>query len=168
MTVDLFFFYIFFEGVLIPTFFIIGIWGSRSRKIYAAYLFFFYTLGGAIFILIALYLIYLNKGTSNIEVFLNTYFFETREILLWLFLFIGFSVKIPIVPFHIWLPEAHVEAPTAGSVILAGILLKLGTYAIFRLILGNFYWNIYMYILYILLTIAVISLLILLWLHLLK
>jgi NADH:ubiquinone oxidoreductase subunit 4 (subunit M) len=82
LTVDLFFFYIFFEGILIPTFFLIGIWGSRSRKIYAAYLFFFYTLAGAIFVLIAIFLIYLNKGTSNIEIFLNSYFFETREILL--------------------------------------------------------------------------------------
>jgi proton-translocating NADH-quinone oxidoreductase chain M len=157
LTVDLFFFYIFFEGVLIPTFFLIGIWGSRSRKIYAAYLFFFYTLSGAIFILIAIFLIYLNKGTSNIEIFLNSYFFETKEILLWFFLFIGFSVKIPILPFHIWLPEAHVEAPTAGSVILAGILLKLGSYAVLRLLLGNFFYNLYEF-LFIFLTIAIIGL----------
>jgi proton-translocating NADH-quinone oxidoreductase chain M len=157
LTVDLFFFYIFFEGVLIPTFFLIGIWGSRSRKIYAAYLFFFYTLSGAIFILIAIFLIYLNKGTSNIEIFLNSYFFETREILLWFLLFIGFSVKIPILPFHIWLPEAHVEAPTAGSVILAGILLKLGSYAVLRLLLGNFFYNLYEF-LFFFLTIAIIGL----------
>jgi len=157
LTVDLFFFYIFFEGVLIPTFFLIGIWGSRSRKIYAAYLFFFYTLSGAIFILIAIFLIYLNKGTSNIEIFLNSHFFETKEILLWFFLFIGFSVKIPIIPFHIWLPEAHVEAPTAGSVILAGILLKLGSYAVLRLLLGNFFYNLYEF-LFIFLTIAIIGL----------
>lgn len=157
LTVDLLFFYIFFESVLIPTFFLIGIWGSRSRKIYAAYLFFFYTLGGAIFILLAIFLIYLNKGTSNIEIFLNSYFFETREFLLWFFLFLGFSVKIPILPFHIWLPEAHVEAPTAGSVILAGILLKLGSYAVFRLLLGNLYYNLYEF-LFIFLTIALIGL----------
>ena len=79
-TLDLFFFYIFFEGLLIPTFFLIGIWGSRSRKIYAAYLFFFYTLCGSAFILISIFLIYLNKGSSNLDLFLYSFFFESREI----------------------------------------------------------------------------------------
>jgi len=156
-TLDLFFFYIFFEGLLIPTFFLIGIWGSRSRKIYAAYLFFFYTLCGSAFILISIFLIYLNKGSSNLDLFLYSFFFESREIFFWICLFIGFSVKIPILPFHIWLPEAHVEAPTVGSIILAGILLKLGTYAVFRLLLGSLFYNIFDFI-FIILVIALLGL----------
>ncbi len=81
----------------------------------------------------------LSKGSTSFEIFLTSFFFEKRELFFWVFLFLGFSVKIPIVPFHVWLPEAHVEAPTVGSVILAGILLKLGTYAMFRFLLGSLF-----------------------------
>jgi proton-translocating NADH-quinone oxidoreductase chain M len=136
---DLFFFYIFFEGIVIPMFFIIGIWGSRKRKIYASYLFFIYTLLGSIFVLLIILSIYFNKGSSSFDFILNSYFFSNRHLILLIFLFLGFGVKVPIMPLHIWLPEAHVEAPTPGSIILASILLKLGSYAILRLMLILFF-----------------------------
>jgi proton-translocating NADH-quinone oxidoreductase chain M len=134
-TLDLLLFYIYFEGIVVPMFLIIGIWGSRNRRIYAAYQFFLYTLLGSILVLVAILSILWNKGTTSIEFFLQSEFFGNRQLLIWMLLFFGFSVKIPIVPLHIWLPEAHVEAPTPGSIILAGILLKLGSYAILRLLL---------------------------------
>ena len=118
--------------------FINRVWGSRSRKIYASYQFFLYTLFGSFFVLLSILFIYYNKGSSLFDFFLFSSFNEYREFIIWLLLFIGLSVKVPIIPFHIWLPEAHVEAPTPGSVILAGILLKLGTYAMFRFLLINF------------------------------
>ena len=111
-------------------FLLIGIWGTRSRKIYASYQFFIYTLLGSIFVLLAISLIFSNKGSSSFDFFLYSYFFYDRLILIWFLFFLGFSVKIPLMPVHIWLPEAHVEAPTPGSVILAGILLKLGSYGL--------------------------------------
>jgi len=123
---DLMWFYIFFEGVLIPMFLLIGIWGSRYRKIRATYQLFMYTVFGSLP-------------------------FET-ELVLWLALFISFGVKTPIFPFHIWLPEAHVEASTTGSVILAGVLLKLGTYGMFRFLVPLFpfatkFFSIFVYVL---------------------
>lgn len=138
-SLDLFFFYIFFEGIIIPMFLLIGIWGSRKRKIYAGYQFFIYTLLGSIFVLLVIMSIYFNKGTSSFDYISNIYLFSNRQLILLLFLFIGFGVKIPIMPLHVWLPEAHVEAPTPGSIILASILLKLGSYAMIRLLLVLFF-----------------------------
>jgi len=134
-SLDLFFFYIFFEGIVIPMFFLIGIWGSRKRKIYASYQFFIYTLLGSVFVLLIILSIYFNKGSSSFDFFLNMYYLSNRQIIMVILLFLGFGVKVPIMPLHIWLPEAHVEAPTPGSIILASILLKLGTYAMIRLMI---------------------------------
>mgnify|MGYP001056313632 CR=1 FL=1 len=138
VVLDLVLFYVFFESVLIPMFIIIGVWGSRERKIRAAYMLFLYTLLGSLFMLIAIVCVYFEAGTTDLQVLLTTDFSENRQILLWLAFFISFAVKIPMIPFHIWLPEAHVEAPTAGSVLLAGVLLKLGGYGLIRFSLPLF------------------------------
>lgn len=129
---NLFIFYIFFEAILIPMFLVIGFWGSRERKVRAVYLFFFYTLCGSILMLLSIFYIYTITGTLNFEYLITWNFTKTEQIFLWLTFFISFASKIPIFPFHIWLPEAHVEAPTVGSVLLAGILLKLGVFGFFR------------------------------------
>lgn len=137
-TLDLFLFYIFFEAILIPMYLIIGVWGSRERKIRAVYLFFFYTLCGSILMLAGILYIYFTVGTSSFEYLLSHNFSFEEQKYLWLAFFISFSSKIPMFPFHIWLPEAHVEAPTVGSVLLAGILLKLGVYGFVRFSLTLF------------------------------
>lgn len=136
---DLFLFYIFYEAIVIPMYLFIGIWGSRSRKIYASYQFFIYTLFGSVFVLLRFLNIYFQKGSSSFDYIVYTPHITNRYVLFWIFMFLGFAVKIPILPLHIWLPEAHVEAPTPGSVILAGILLKLGTYAMMRLLIIPFF-----------------------------
>jgi proton-translocating NADH-quinone oxidoreductase chain M len=135
---DLLLFYIFFESVLIPMFLIIGIWGSRERKIRAAYFFFLYTLLGSILMLLSIVYIYIQSGTTDYEILLTFSFSSTEQRILWIAFFFSFASKVPMVPVHLWLPEAHVEAPTAGSVILAGVLLKLGTYGFIRFSLPLF------------------------------
>ena len=135
---DLIIFYIFFESVLIPMFLIIGIWGSRKRKIRSNYMFFLYTLFGSVLMLIAILFVYFNKGTTDYQILLTLPFDQYYQKILWIAFFIGFAIKVPMFPFHIWLPEAHVEAPTSGSVMLAGILLKLGTYGFIRFLIPLF------------------------------
>ena len=129
---DVMLFYIFFEAILIPMYLLIGIWGSRERKIRAVYLFFFYTLCSSLLMLLGILYIYNKVGTLNFEYLLSINFTLTEQVLLWFCFFLSFASKIPMYPFHIWLPEAHVEAPTVGSVLLAGILLKLGVYGFLR------------------------------------
>ena len=135
---DLLLFYIFFESVLIPMFLIVGVWGSRERKILAAYYFFLYTLLGSVLMLLSILYIYRQVGTTNYEVLLTFSFSKLEQKFLWFTFFLAFASKVPMVPVHLWLPEAHVEAPTAGSVILAGVLLKLGTYGFIRFSLPLF------------------------------
>ena len=136
-SVDTLLFYIFFEGVLIPMFLIIGVWGGE-RRIYATFKFFLYTLFGSVLMLIAIIFMYQISKTMNISELQNFKFEKNIQIWLWLAFFASFAVKIPMWPFHTWLPDAHVEAPTAGSVILAGVLLKMGGYGFLRFSLGVF------------------------------
>ncbi len=128
---DFVLFYVFFEGVLIPMFLIIGVWGGE-RRVYAAFKFFLYTLTGSVLMLIAILAIYLNAETTDIPKLLVASFDPDIQLWLWLAFFASFAVKVPMWPVHTWLPDAHVEAPTAGSVILAGILLKMGAYGFLR------------------------------------
>lgn len=131
-TLDLIFFYIFFECVLIPMFLIIGIWGSRQRKVLAGYYFFIYTLFGSLAMFLGVIYIVDQSGTTIYYLILVFSFLKFEQKFLWFSFFLSFSAKVPMIPVHLWLPEAHVEASTAGSVILAGVLLKLGTYGFLR------------------------------------
>ena len=128
---DFVLFYIFFEAVLIPMFLIIGIWGG-GRRVYAAFKFFLYTLTGSVLMLIAILAIYFETETTDIPALLDAVIDPRMQLWLWLAFFASFAVKVPMWPVHTWLPDAHVEAPTAGSVILAGVLLKMGAYGFLR------------------------------------
>jgi len=119
-------------------FIIVGVWGSRERKIKAAYQFFLYTLVGSLLMLLGIMVIYFQAGTTDLQVLWSLEFSEKKQLILWLAFFASFAVKVPMIPFHIWLPEAHAEAPTCGSVILAGVLLKMGGYGFLRFSLPMF------------------------------
>ncbi len=134
---DLVLFYLFFEAGLIPMFLIIGVWGGKNR-IYASFKFFLYTLLGSLLMLLAIMAMYGVAGTTDIVTLLKTNFPSSMQKWLWLAFFASFAVKMPMWPVHTWLPDAHVEAPTAGSVILAGILLKMGGYGFIRFSLPMF------------------------------
>ena len=135
--VDLLLFYVFFEGVLIPMFVIIGVWGGK-RRVYSAFKFFLYTLLGSVLMLLAILYLYHTYGTTDIPELSKLAIPVNIQKWLWLAFAASFAVKVPMWPFHTWLPDAHVEAPTAGSVILAGVLLKMGGYGFLRLSLPVF------------------------------
>ncbi|MFC4166550.1 NADH-quinone oxidoreductase subunit M [Teichococcus aestuarii] len=130
-SLDVVMFYIFFEGVLIPMFLIIGVWGG-ARRVYAAYKLFLYTLLGSLLMLLAMLVLWYQAGTTSIPAIFELTIAPSTQMWLFLAFFASFAVKVPMWPVHTWLPDAHVEAPTAGSVILAGVLLKMGAYGFLR------------------------------------
>eukprot|EP00892_Ulva_mutabilis_P006001 jgi/Ulvmu1/3773/UM177_0023.1 len=129
---DLLVFYLFFEAVLIPMFLLVGIYGSKPRNIRAAYKMFIYTLIGSLPMLVGILIVYFQCGSTDWHILSTSYFSPSRQIILFVLWFVSFGVKTPLIPLHGWLPETHSNAPTGGSIILAGILLKLGTYGFFR------------------------------------
>jgi proton-translocating NADH-quinone oxidoreductase chain M len=137
-SLDVLIFYIFFESILIPMFIIIGVFGSKTRRLKAAYQFFLYTLVGSLIMLISILILFFESGSTDFQILLTVDFSEKKQFVLWLSFFLSLGIKIPMFPFHVWLPEAHVEAPTGGSVILAGVLLKMGGYGFIRFSLTLF------------------------------
>jgi NADH-quinone oxidoreductase subunit M len=134
---DIVLFYVFFEAGLIPMFIIIGVWGGK-RRVYASFKFFLYTLAGSVLMLLAIMAMFFQSGTTEIPTLMTHNFPANMQTWLWLAFFASFAVKMPMWPVHTWLPDAHVEAPTAGSVILAGIMLKMGGYGLLRFSLPMF------------------------------
>lgn len=135
VVLDLLLFYVFFESVLVPLFLIVGIWGASETRIRASFLLFLYTLFGSLFMLLAFLVIIYNVGTSDLQMItLADISFEHQKFL-WLAIFLSFAIKTPLVPFHMWLPRAHVEAPLAGSIVLAGLILKLAVYGFLRILI---------------------------------
>ena len=135
VVLDLLLFYVFFESVLVPLFLIVGIWGGSETRIRASFLLFLYTLFGSLFMLLSFLVIIYNVGTSDLQMIsLADISFDSQKIL-WLGIFLSFAIKTPLVPFHMWLPRAHVEAPLAGSIVLAGLILKLAVYGFLRILI---------------------------------
>ena len=136
VVLDLMLFYIFFESVLIPMFLVVGIWGGSVTRIRASFLLFLYTLAGSLFMLLAIMVIYYNIGSTDFAALSLSEMTLDGQKILWLAFFLSFAVKTPLFPFHIWLPRAHAEAPLAGSILLAGLFLKLRTYGYIRILIG--------------------------------
>jgi NADH-ubiquinone oxidoreductase chain 4 len=157
VVLDLLLFYIFFESVLIPMFLVVGIWGGSVTRIRASFLLFLYTLAGSLFMLLAIMVIYYNVGTTDFTVISLSEISLDSQKLLWLAFFLSFAVKTPLVPFHMWLPRAHAEAPLAGSILLAGLFLKLATYGYLRILI-NFMPDATSYFSPLVQTIAIITL----------
>lgn len=136
VVLDLMLFYIFFEAVLIPMFLVVGIWGGSITRIRASFLLFLYTLAGSLFMLLAILVIYYNVGSTDFTLIsLSNISFDSQKIL-WLAFFLSFAIKTPMVPFHIWLPRAHAEAPLRGSILLASVFLKLAVYGFLRVLIN--------------------------------
>ena len=157
VVLDLMLFYIFFESVLIPLFLIVGIWGGSETRIRASFLLFLYTLAGSLFMLLAIMVIYYNIGSTDFTMISLSDISLDSQKLLWLAFFLSFAVKTPLVPFHMWLPRAHAEAPLAGSILLAGLILKLATYGYLRILI-NFMPDATSYFSPLVQTIAVVTL----------